>query len=114
MHTQNCPKCYYFPELIYDKSPTCCWNSTTPAMFEIIERYNRERETKSLQCLAPLPFQKSSYGAFRSFAQSIGRGAEFGDWSRDEECPQAGNADDTRSPSVMPTYCSVRDAIKRN
>jgi hypothetical protein len=99
---------YYFPELDYGKSPTCCWDSTTPAMFSIIDGYNRSREAAAAQCLTPVPFRKANYAVFRSYAQSIGSGADWLAWRQDETCPQAGNADDTALASAATPYCSIQ------
>jgi len=102
---------YYFPELRYDQSPTCCWNSTTPQMYSIVDRYNRSRESASAQCLAPVPLTKAHYADFKAYAQRIGEGASWRDWSEDESCPQRAAADDTQAPQATVSYCSIQAAL---
>ncbi|MBS2025191.1 MAG: hypothetical protein JST92_22555 [Deltaproteobacteria bacterium] len=102
---------YLFPELDYSASPTCCWDSTTPAMYDIVLKYNTARQQQSSQCLAPVPFEKANYPAFKAYAAQLGRSADWKDWTQDEACPQAGNATDRESAHAETAWCSVRDVV---
>ncbi len=105
---------YVFAELEYEQSKTCCWNSTTSAMYEIIMAYNEEYVQQGGSCQAPLVFMardatggSDGYQVFRDYAQSIGRGAEWVDWSEDEGCPQRGVANDTEAEHSWIDYCEL-------
>lgn len=107
---------YVFAELDYPTSKTCCWNSTTTAMGEIVMEYNRrllaDAEAHGT-CVEPVIFRAQRAGAgddgyalFREFAQSIGRGAEWVSWSEDEPCAQrAVSADTVTGRSASRPYC---------
>ncbi|RMG14672.1 MAG: hypothetical protein D6729_13415 [Deltaproteobacteria bacterium] len=106
---------YVFAELVYEQSKTCCWNSTTPAMYEIIMDYNRGVvDDGSGTCNAPVPFMARNAGAgddgyalFREHAQAIGRGDEWVDWSADETCPQADTVTDTLAETTAKPWCDL-------
>ena len=106
---------YVFAELVYQESKTCCWNSSTPAMHEIIMDYNRTVvEGGANMCSAPVPFMARNagggddgYAIFREYAQSIGRGDEWVDWSADETCPQADTVTDSLAETSAKPYCDL-------
>jgi hypothetical protein len=91
---------YVFAELEYDKSKTCCWNSTTSAMNQIILDYAEKEKAKGDAtgvCKQPTVFKASpggKYDTWKAHAASIGRGAEWKEWSEDEPCGQRGVAED--------------------
>lgn len=92
---------YVFAELEYDKSKTCCWNSTTKEMAEIVLDYAERQKTVADAegvCRQPLAFRSSGggrYETWKNFAGTIGRAADWKDWSEDEPCAQRGVAEDT-------------------
>lgn len=87
---------YVFPQLKYDRSKTCCWNTSTQAMGEMAVAFNRARQEATSQCLPPVPFMNDrGYDTFKQYAVSIGRGAEWRAWSEDEPCPQRTIVTDT-------------------
>jgi hypothetical protein len=100
---------YVFAPLDYAHSRTCCWDSTTPAMYEIIMDYARSLEQGGA-CVAPPVFAMTSggYDAFAQFAASTGRGDQWVAWSADESCAQAGASDDVLLAAGEETpYCSL-------
>ena len=73
---------YVFETLVYDQSVTCCWNSSTEAMYEIVMDYNYGLTTSSTEaaCLPPVVFRaqdrgpdNDGYEIFRQHAASLGR-----------------------------------------
>lgn len=94
---------YVLAELTYDQSKTCCWNSTTNEMFEIIMAY-AIRETQGDDegmCVAPTVFKSHSdgYRRWQAFAEELGRGELWVQWSEDEACEQRDVEEDKVSPS---------------
>jgi hypothetical protein len=102
---------YYYPELKYGDSPTCCWDSTTPQMASIVDRYNRARESASAACLQPVPFTKAHYADFKAYAARIGESANWKDWHEDEPCGARNAADDSALPQVAVDYCSIKSVL---
>ena len=89
---------YVLAELTYDESKTCCWNSTNNDMFEIIMAYaikETYRDDEGM-CVAPTVFKSHSdgYERWRSFAEELGRGELWVEWSEDEACAQRNVAED--------------------
>jgi hypothetical protein len=103
---------YVLPELKYTASSTCCWNSTTPAMFDLISKYNKAQQQQGgTACVQPTPLTKANTPKFKAYAQQLGRGAEWLEWTEDEPCPQRANADDTQLPAATTPWCDVRDVV---
>lgn len=104
---------YVFAELDYASSKTCCWNSSTSQMYDIIMSYNLELQDQANMCADVAVFmnrddQGDGYDLFRQYAEQAGRGAEWVAWRADESCPQAGVAVDTETSSRLPTdYCAL-------
>jgi hypothetical protein len=92
---------YVFAELEYDKSKTCCWNSTTKDMADIVLDYAQRQQTVADAegvCRQPLAFRSSNggkYETWKNFASSVGKSAQWKEWSEDEPCAQRGVAEDT-------------------
>lgn len=92
---------YVFAELEYDRSKTCCWNSTTPQMAEIVLDYAAKEKAENDAagvCRQPTTFRSSGggkYDLWKSHAASLGRSAQWREWSEDEPCAQRGVAEDT-------------------
>jgi hypothetical protein len=102
---------YVFAELEYDKSKTCCWNSSTKEMAEIVLDYAEKQKTKDDEegvCRQPAAFRSSGggkYETWKAHAASIGRAAEWKDWSEDEPCAQRGVAEDTIGERGLAQMC---------
>jgi len=109
---------YVFAELVYDKSRTCCWNSSTHAMYELAMAYNNKllEEAKAQgRCEPPVVFMARGAGAdsdgydlFRGFAKSVGQGDAWVTWSRDESCPwESHGGDDTEAEHAWTAWCEL-------
>ena len=108
---------YVFAELVYDKSKTCCWNSTTSEMYDLIMEYNLSlrMDENSQTCNEPIIFMARNvsenddgYGEFRRFAESMGMADFWVRWTADESCPQ-GDAVITDTPAIPNAipYCEL-------
>lgn len=103
---------FVFAELDYDRSKTCCWNSTTKEMGEIVLRYAHEeyaRAKAASECREPTVFKahadgEDGYKLWRDYAKSIGMGAAWVAWSTDEECGATNGHDDGES-GFTPKMC---------
>lgn len=103
---------YVFAELVYQQSKTCCWNSTTSAMYEIVMDYNANYVRAGGGCRPPVVFMNDNgYGTFRDHAVSLGRGSEWVDWSEDESCPQRGVSSDTEEQHAWTDFCTIADHL---
>ena len=102
---------FVFAGLVYEKSKTCCWNSTTAATYEIAmqKAYDDTEDHSASACRAPTVFKNADggYDVFRSYAESIGRGDEWVDWSEDEPCAQRDVRDDTEQDHEWTPWCDV-------
>ena len=97
-------------ELAYTQSKTCCWNSSTSAMYEIVMDYATAEQAAAEEastCVAPTVFRAEAAGYTRwaTYAAQTGRAAQWRAWSEDEGCPQRGVAQDTVAPSDATPYC---------
>lgn len=99
---------YVFGALEYSHARTCCWNSSTPAMYAIIMDRARA-ETSGAACASPTVFksQADGYAGWQSYAASTGHGAEWRPWSEDEPCAQRAIAVDAEAPVTAIPYCSL-------
>jgi hypothetical protein len=105
---------YIFAELEYEKSKTCCWNSSTSAMYDLVMEYNRilVEDPDSGQCREVAVFKNrddrgDGFDLFRDFAEAKGMGDAWVAWSADESCPQANVAEDTEAEHAWTDLCSV-------
>ncbi len=108
---------YVFAELVYSESRTCCWNSTTNDMYEVIMDYNQSMvEADPDTCVDPVVFkvEDDGYDVFEAYAVDTGRGDIWVEWSADESCPQSGVENDTEMEHGWTEYCDVEDAIGGN
>jgi hypothetical protein len=97
---------YALAELAYEKSKTCCWNSSTGAMHQIVMDYNESLMAD--QCVEPVVFKwNNGYDVFKQYAEATGRGAQWRPWSADESCPQQGVQVDTEAEHEWLPYCSL-------
>ncbi|MBV70006.1 MAG: hypothetical protein CMH52_01530 [Myxococcales bacterium] len=108
---------YVFGELIYGSSRTCCWNRSTAAMYDIVMAHAQSTliDEESGLCQDPLVFKarhvsntSDGYALYRDYARSIGREAEWVQWSPDEACPQANEfVDDIELQITDVGYCDL-------
>ncbi|MBM4318873.1 MAG: hypothetical protein FJ125_02695 [Deltaproteobacteria bacterium] len=108
---------YVFAELEYNRSRTCCWNSSTRAMYQIVMDYNQKLQQQAeaaQRCAEPVVFMGRERGnggdgfqLFRQHAESIGRGAEWVAWSADETCPQANAVNDLEVEHAWIPWCEI-------
>jgi hypothetical protein len=108
---------YVFETLEYDRSVTCCWNSSNANMFDIIMDYNYALTSSSTEpaCQPPLTFMardrsetEDGYAIFRAHAEQLGRLNEWVTWSEDEACAQAATTvtDTIAAMNALP-YCQL-------
>jgi len=109
---------YVFAELEYSMSKTCCWNSTTQAMYQIIMDYNFNliRSAPEGSCLYPVVFKNtnSSYEPFKSYASETGRSSQWLEWSEDESCSQRNVVNDTEKVHLWTDFCEIVDSVISN
>lgn len=92
---------FVFAELAYDQSKTCCWNSTNADMANIVLDYaekEKQRNDATGVCRQPTAFRASGggkYDTWKAHAATLGRSAQWKEWSEDEPCAQRGVAQDT-------------------
>ncbi len=103
---------YVLGELEYTKSKTCCWNSSTSAMYDlVVKKAAADKASADARhvCEAPVVFAARSdgYKLWSDYAASLGRGAEWKAWTEDESCPQKNVAADTQAPLSGTPYCSL-------
>lgn len=99
---------HVFGELVYDKSKTCCWDSTTTKMTDIILAYAKDEQAKAAQkamCVQPTVFSAKAdgYSTWQTYAASLGKSADWKSWSEDEPCAQRAVMQDTLARQA--TYC---------
>jgi hypothetical protein len=109
---------YVFAELVYERSKTCCWNSSTSDMYELAIEYNLNRvdDAEAGMCREVAVFKNrdddgDGFELFRQYAESVGRGDAWVDWSADESCSQAGVAADTEADHLWAPYCEVAEDV---
>lgn len=105
---------YVFAELDYQKSKTCCWNSSTHEMFKLVMDFNRARleDFSSDQCLDIVVFksrddQDGGFKLFKDYARSIGKENVWRAWRADENCPQASVRADSEVPHKWTPVCDL-------
>jgi hypothetical protein len=114
---------YVLGELEYNKSKTCCWNSTTNDMYQAVMKYNQcllgeatDSECDALaeadqgMCQPPRVFKGRNdagdgYKIFEDFATA--NGYSWVAWSADENCPQSNVSEDTEEPVQGVPYCEL-------
>jgi len=109
---------YVLAELEYEKSKTCCWNSSTSAMFEIIMA-KAQKDTEdhdSMSCHEPTVFMNrdGGYQVFADFAADLGRADDWVEWSEDEPCTQRDVRDDTEAAHDWTPWCEAGEAVLAN
>ncbi len=110
---------YVLARLVYEKSKTCCWNSTTPEMYNIIMEHAATEiedpatgECREISVFMARDDAGDGFELFADFADAIGRADQWPAWRADETCPQATTtAQDTEAEHAWAPLCSVHDAI---
>lgn len=104
---------YALSALVYGSSRTCCWNSTTRGMYEIVMSYAEAEQAEaesSGMCVAPTVFRAHAdgYERWRAHAVDIGRGGEWRAWREDESCPQRAEPEDAEDPArAASAWCAL-------
>lgn len=103
---------YVFAELDYAHARTCCWDSSTPAMYDVImdgARGDAAAAAAAHRCVAPVVFksQQDGYQRWAAHAAALGRGADWRAWNEDESCPQRDVAVDAEPAASITPYCSL-------
>jgi hypothetical protein len=112
------PDDYVLEELVYGQSKTCCWDSSTAAMYAIVMDYERDEEARAAAagtCVAPTVFMAQAadagggagYDRWAAFAAATGRAAAWKPWSEDETCAQRGVAHDTVASTPATAFCEL-------
>ncbi len=102
---------YVFGALVYEESKTCCWNSTTSKMAEIVLDYARaekaDADAKGI-CVEPTVFRARAdgYKLWQDHAKKLGREADWLAWSEDEPCMQRDVAEDTQEAFSGTSFCA--------
>jgi hypothetical protein len=112
------PDDYVLEELSYGQSKTCCWDSSTAAMYAVIMDYEKDEQAKAAAagtCVAPTVFMAQpgggdGYQRWADFASATGRGAAWRPWSEDEACAQRGVAQDTIATTPDTAFCALGGA----
>ena len=105
---------YVLAELVYGQSKTCCWNSTTSAMAEVVRGYAAAEQHAAAvqgQCVAPTVFmgQDDGYRRWSDYAEGQGSGAAWRPWSEDESCAQRDVGRDREAAHAWEAFCSLED-----
>jgi hypothetical protein len=95
-----------FAELVYEESKTCCWNSSTNAMYQIAMDYNESLQSNA--CAEPVVFKASGggYDVFKAYAEQTNQGHLWKPWTEDELCAQRDTVDDVLEESHLGPYCN--------
>ncbi|MBI2898350.1 MAG: hypothetical protein HYY06_32670 [Deltaproteobacteria bacterium] len=97
-------------ELVYGRSKTCCWNSTTAPMYSIVMDYAAaEQQEAGDACALPSVFmsQADGYRRWADFAEQTGRAAAWRAWTEDEPCGQRDAPSDTEAEHQGTPYCEL-------
>ncbi len=101
---------YVLAELVYNQSKTCCWNSTSAAMYEVIMDFaEAEQAAAGAACVPATVFmsQADGYARWARYAADTGRAAVWRAWTEDESCGQRAVAADTESSHEGGDWCSL-------
>ncbi len=103
---------YVFAPLVYEESKTCCWNSTTDKMADIVIDFaNEEKQAADAanMCVEPTVFRARAdgYKLWQDHAKKLGREAEWLAWSEDEPCKQRDVKEDMAATFSATTFCSL-------
>jgi hypothetical protein len=98
---------YVFAPLVYTQAKTCCWNSTSAEMAQIIMDFATKEQAS--QCAVPTPFRSETtgYSRWATHAASLGEAWAWKAWSEDETCPQRSVTEDLLAPTSSTAWCSL-------
>ncbi len=107
---------YVFGELEYAASKTCCWNTSTSKMADVVLDYARaeqDQATADAVCVEPTVFKSRAdgYELWKAHASSMGVGSEWKTWTEDEPCEQRGALEDVAMELKGTLFCSLPAAI---
>ena len=93
-------------------SKTCCWNTTTTKMADVVLDYARAEQDQAKAdglCVEPTVFKSRTdgYALWQAHATSMGLGSEWKAWSEDEPCQQRSVAEDTAAAFKGTLFCSL-------
>lgn len=100
---------YVFAPLDYAHSMTCCWDSSTSAMYEVImaaARADEKAAADAMTCAAPTVFaaQNGSYQHWKDAAAAQGKAAAWRDYADDEACHQSA---DVTASFAAESFCEL-------
>src|SRR6185436_4655118 len=103
---------YVFAELDYAHARTCCWDSSTSVMSDIImhgARVDAALAAAAHTCAAPVVFksQQDGYQRWANIAAALGHPADWRAWSEDEPCAQRAVTVDAEVPLQATPYCTL-------
>ncbi len=101
---------YVFAELEYPKSKTCCWNSTNAAMASIVLDYAKKEQARAdVQKVCKLTVFRASgggkYDTWKNHAATLGRAADWKEWTEDERCEGKNVDADALTESAKANQC---------
>lgn len=103
---------HVFAELEYNQSKTCCWNSSTAAMAQIVLDYATKEQaaaTARMMCVQPTVFRANGagdgYELWRAHAATLNRAADWRAWSEDEACMARSVTMDTQTARAA-NFCA--------
>lgn len=103
---------HVFAELEYNQSKTCCWNSSTAAMAQIVLDYATKEQaaaTARMMCVQPTVFRANGagdgYELWRAHAATLNRAADWRAWSEDEACMARAVTMDTQTARAA-NFCA--------
>ena len=103
---------YVYAELQYEVSKTCCWDTTTAAMNDIIQSFAKDEKAASDKagvCKQPTVFKNtaSGYQVYKDYAAKIGKAADWKEWNEDEPCNARAVKDDLLTEAGKTDMCSA-------
>jgi hypothetical protein len=107
---------YVFAELVYDKSRTCCWNSSNTDMYDVIVAFaeGEQKDAKDADsCVSPSVFmmRDGGYDLFEAKADDMNLSGAWNPWSADESCPQQATVTtDTEEVHGWTPWCELEEA----
>jgi len=102
---------YVFAKLDYEHSKTCCWDSSTSAMYDLImaeAAADKAAADAAMVCTPPVVFmaQKDDYARWASYAAAQNRAADWKPYTDDEGCAAKMITTDALATDSAPTpYC---------
>lgn len=103
---------YVFAPLDYAHSMTCCWDSSTSAMYEVImaqAKADKAAADAAMVCTAPVVFAAQS-GSYQHWADAAGKQGKAAAWLAyhdDEDCTARNVTADVTSWSQATAYCEL-------